>query len=75
MTEKNRRKAMDGLIPVYEFNEQKIAGSQMLLNEWFSFFKDVRKEFPLKKQNLDGIRSRISDNFGLELPRADHQLP
>ena len=37
------------LIPVYEFNEQKIAGSQMLLNEWFRFFKDVRKEFSAEK--------------------------
>jgi putative nucleotidyltransferase with HDIG domain len=67
MTEKNRRQAMDGLIPVYEFNEQKIAGSQMLLNEWFRFFKEVRKDFLLKKQDLDGIRSRIRENFGLEL--------
>jgi putative nucleotidyltransferase with HDIG domain len=68
MTDANRRKAISTLIPVYEFNEQKIAGSQMLLNEWFSFFKDIRKEFLLKRQNLEGIRARIRDNFGLELP-------
>jgi cyclic-di-AMP phosphodiesterase PgpH len=70
MTVQNRRKALANLVPVYEFNEQKIAGSQMLLNEWFKFFKDIRKEFPLKKQNLAGIRARISDNFGLELTPA-----
>ncbi len=67
-TELNRRKAVAGLIPVYEFNEQKIANSQMLLNEWFRFFKDIRKEFSQKKLNLNGIQARISDNFGLDLP-------
>lgn len=69
-TVQNRRKALDSLVPVYEFNEQKVAGSQMLLNDWFKFFKDIRKEFPLKKQNLASIRTRISENFGLDLPPA-----
>lgn len=69
-TELNRKKALANLIPVYEFNEQKIAGSQMLLNEWFRFFKDVRKEFSQKKIDLNGIRARISENFGLDLTTA-----
>lgn len=68
MTELNRRKAVANLIPVYEFNEQKIANSQLLLNEWFGFFKDIRKDFSQKKINLNAIRARISDNFGLDLP-------
>ena len=71
MTEQNRRQALEALIPVYEFNEQKIAGSQMLLNEWFRFFKEVRKDFLLKKQDLDGVQTRIRENFGLELRPAD----
>ncbi|MBU4267542.1 MAG: HDIG domain-containing protein [Acidobacteria bacterium] len=70
MTELNRRKALDLLIPVYEFNEQKITGSQLLLNEWFKFFMDIRKELPLKTQNLEAVRTRISENFGLDLPTA-----
>jgi putative nucleotidyltransferase with HDIG domain len=70
MTQQNRRKAVANLVPVYEFNEQKIAGSQMLLNEWFKFFKDVRRELPLKKQRLADIHDRISENFGLEMPVA-----
>ena len=68
ITELNRRKAVANLIPVYEFNEQKIANSQLLLNEWFGFFKDIRKDFSQKKINLNAIRARISDNFGLDLP-------
>jgi putative nucleotidyltransferase with HDIG domain len=71
MTELNRSKALANLIPVYEFIEQKIAGSQMLLNEWFRFFKDIRKEFSQKKLDLNGIRTRISENFGLDLPNQD----
>ncbi len=67
MTEQNRHQALDALIPVYEFNEQKIAGSQMLLNEWFRFFKEVRKDFLLKKQALAEVQTRIRENFGLEL--------
>jgi putative nucleotidyltransferase with HDIG domain len=70
MTQQNRRKAVANLVPVYEFNEQKIAGSQMLLNEWFKFFKDVRRELPLKKQRLADIHDHISENFGLEMPVA-----
>ena len=70
MTELNRKAALAGLVPVYEFNDQKIAGSQMLLNEWFRFFKDVRKEFSQKKLNVNVIRDRISENFGLDLPPA-----
>ncbi|MCU0236279.1 MAG: HDIG domain-containing protein [Acidobacteria bacterium] len=66
MTELNRRQAMEALVPVYEFNEQKIAGSQMLLNEWFRFIKEVRKDFLLKKQDLEAVQARIRENFGLE---------
>jgi putative nucleotidyltransferase with HDIG domain len=68
--ELNRREVLDNLVPVYEFNEQKIAGSQMLLNEWFKFFRDIRKEFPQKTLNLSTIRTRISENFGLDLPET-----
>jgi putative nucleotidyltransferase with HDIG domain len=71
MTELNRGQALDALIPVYEFNEQKIAGSQMLLSEWFRFFKEVRKDFLLKKQDLEGVQARIRENFGLELRPPD----
>jgi len=71
MTEQNRRQALEALIPVYEFSEQKIAGSQMLLNEWFRFFKEVRKDFLLKRLDLDGVQTRIRENFGLELRPAD----
>ena len=71
MTELNRRQALDALIPVYEFNEQKITGSQMLLSEWFRFFKEVRKDFLLKKQDLEAVRTRIRENFGLELRPLD----
>jgi putative nucleotidyltransferase with HDIG domain len=67
MTELNRQKARANLIPVYEFSEQKIASSQMLLNEWFNYFKGVRKEWAKGRLNLDQIRSQISGNFGLEL--------
>jgi putative nucleotidyltransferase with HDIG domain len=68
MTELNRRKALQNLVPVYEFNEQKIAGSKMLLNDWFKFFKEIRNEFRQRKLDIAGVSKRISENFGLELP-------
>lgn len=70
MTELNRQKARANLIPVYEFNEQKIASSQMLLNEWFKYFMGVRKEWAKGRLKLDQVRSQISGNFGLELSNA-----
>lgn len=70
MTELNRQKARANLIPVYEFNEQKIASSQMLLNEWFKYFMGVRKEWAKGRLKLDQVRSQISGNFGLELSTA-----
>ncbi len=74
MTELNRRQALVDLVPVYEFNEQEISGSQMLLNEWFGFFKEIRKNFSLKKRNLEDIRVRIYENFGMELPTSAIQV-
>jgi putative nucleotidyltransferase with HDIG domain len=67
MTELNRQEARASLIPVYEFSEQKIASSQMLLNEWFKYFKTVRKEWAKGRIKLDQLRSQISGNFGIEL--------
>ncbi len=71
MTEQNRRQALEALIPVYEFNAQKIESSQMLLNEWFRFIKEARQEYLLKRSPLEGLRAGIRENFGLELqPQA-----
>ncbi|HSQ35014.1 MAG TPA: hypothetical protein VLQ89_03385, partial [Candidatus Binatia bacterium] len=67
MTELNRRKALANLIPVYELSDQKIAGSQMLLNEWFKYFRNLRKEWTRGKLDLEAVRAHISSNFGLEL--------
>ncbi|MBN2399319.1 MAG: HDIG domain-containing protein [Candidatus Aminicenantes bacterium] len=67
MTELNRQKARANLIPVYEFSEQKIASSQMLLNEWFEYFKEMRKQWTKGQLDLDEVRSDISSNFGIEL--------
>lgn len=70
MTEANRQKARAGLIPVYEFSEQKIVGTQMLLNEWFEYFKAVRKEWAKGRVKPEQVRSQINANFGLELSGA-----
>ncbi len=71
MTDANRRKSLAALVPVYEYNEQKISGSQLLLNEWFRFIKEARRDFLLKKADSEGICARIRENFGLELrPQA-----
>ncbi len=67
-SEQNRRKALAAVVPVYEFNEQKTAGSQMLLAEWFRFFKEARREHLLGKADLAAIGARVRENFGIELP-------
>jgi hypothetical protein len=66
-SEQNRRKALAGVVPVYEFNEQKTAGSQMLLAEWFRFFKEARREHLLGKADLAAFAARVRENFGIEL--------
>jgi len=71
MTELNRQKSKAGLIPVYEFSEQKVESSQMLLNEWFKYFKAWRKEWAKGRLNQEEVRSQISRNFGLEMSAAD----
>jgi putative nucleotidyltransferase with HDIG domain len=67
MTKLNREKARAGLIPVYEFSEQKNESTQLLLNEWFKYFKGARKEWTKGQLNLEQVRSQINSNFGLEL--------
>lgn len=68
MTEQKRSQALAALIPVYEFNVQKIESDQMLLAEWFRVFLDSRKEFLQKRLGLEELRSRLRDDFGVELP-------
>ncbi len=67
MTELNRQKSRANLIPVYEFSEQKFASSQMLLNEWFNYFKGMRMDWTKGQVDLEAVRDHISANFGLEL--------
>jgi len=67
MTELNRQKARAALVPVYEFSEQKITSSQMLLNEWFKYFKEIRKQWAMGKLNIDDARSHIRSSFGIEM--------
>jgi len=75
MTELNRQKAKDNSVPVYEFSEQKIAGSQMLLNELFNYFKSARLEWAKGKLDLEAAHAQIRGNFGLDLPaRAVREL-
>jgi putative nucleotidyltransferase with HDIG domain len=73
MTDQNRLQALADVIPVYEFNEQEVSGSQLLLNEWFGLFRDIRRELPLKGRALQAFRARISENFGMDLPAASIQ--
>jgi putative nucleotidyltransferase with HDIG domain len=67
MTEAKRKEAKTSLIPVYEYSEQKSASSQMLLNEWFKFFKGARKDWAKGRVKPEQLRSQISANFGIEL--------
>lgn len=68
MTEQNRTQALAALIPVYEFNAQKIESGQMLLTEWFRVLLDSRKEYLQRQLGLEDLRARLRENFGIELP-------
>ncbi len=68
MTEQNRKQALAALIPVYEFNAQKIESGQMLLTEWFRVLLDSRKEVLQRRLGLEELRARLRENFGIEMP-------
>ncbi len=62
-----RKKMLEAVIPVYEFNTGMIRNTSFLLSDWFEFLKLNRLDFFRRENALDSIRAEILARFGLDL--------
>ncbi len=71
-TEENRQRAIENIVPVYEYQEEKETQTRELLNRWFDLIRTARKEYTKNKKELANIKNKIAGEFGLDFP--DTQL-
>ena len=72
MTESNRQKALVNVVPIYEFNQQKSLDAEIIINDWFKFIKELRKDYLNGRVSAARIRETAEKNFALEL--ADGEI-
>ena len=67
MTESNRQKILANAVPIYEFNQQKSLDGEIIINDWFKFIKELRKDYLNGRVSAAQIREAAGKNFALEL--------
>ena len=66
-TEQNRKRAAANLIPIYEYNDQKIQDAAILISDWITYLKDQRAGFRQGKTTPEHVQADIEKKFSLEL--------
>lgn len=70
-TETKWEKAIDNVIPVYEYHAEKEAKSLEMLDEWFNVIREAKKEYVKNKNQTKTIKKTMADRFGLEFSDQD----
>lgn len=71
-TEENRKRAIENITPVYEYDPDTSSNSQELLNQWFTLIRTSRKDYIKGKIDLTTIKNQIAAEFGLDF--SDREL-
>jgi len=66
-TEENRKRAIENIIPIYEYYAENQAKSQDLIIRWFHLIRTVKKDYIKNKKELTNIKDRIAREFGMDL--------
>jgi putative nucleotidyltransferase with HDIG domain len=66
-TEENRKRAIENIIPIYEYYAENQAKSQDLIIRWFNLIRTVKKDYIKNKKELTNIKDRIAREFGMDL--------
>ncbi len=68
-TEARKKKALEEVVPVYEYYEESQTNARDLITQWFQVITEARKEYIKSnkaKPVLIAIKNRIEKEFGLE---------
>jgi putative nucleotidyltransferase with HDIG domain len=70
-TEENRKRAVENITPVYEYDAEALTNSQELINRWFILIRTSKKSYIKNNNGLTDIKNKISDEFGLNLSERE----
>ncbi len=65
-TEKNRKQAIENVVPIYEFYPENKTKSQDLIIRCFNLIRAVKKDYIKNKKELTNIKERIAREFGMD---------
>lgn len=72
LNEKNRRRALSLVVPVYEVDESRAGASQALIEEWLRYIEDLRRRTPPGTADRGALAAEIGQAFSpLELDEAE----
>jgi putative nucleotidyltransferase with HDIG domain len=75
-TEAKRKQAIENLVPIYEYDDEKKNLAGNLINQWFQLMNKTRKNYIKSnkdKTELFKIKSQIETQFGLEFTSTEMQ--
>ena len=70
-TEAKREQAIENVVPVYEYHAEKEAKSLEILDDWFNFIHEAKKDYVKDKGQLKKIKKTMAERFGLEFSDRD----
>lgn len=72
-TEKNREKAIENVVPIYEYYAENQVKSRDLIDRWFRLTREVKRNYikNKNKKELSNIKNRIEKEFGLEFSEQE----
>jgi putative nucleotidyltransferase with HDIG domain len=67
ITELNRKKAIDKVIPIYEYYSDEKGSIQNLINDWFKLIRQSKRKYIKNPKELNNIKKSIESNFGIKI--------
>jgi len=71
-TDLKKKKAIDKVIPIYEYYLEEKGSIQNLINDWFKLIRQSKRKYIKNPKELNSIKKSIESNFGIKL--SDERL-
>lgn len=66
-TDLNKQKAIDKIIPIYEYYSDEKGSVQNLINDWFKLIRQSKRIYIKNPRELINIKKSIESNFGIKV--------
>jgi len=76
ITENKRKQALENIIPIYEYDDEKLIRTRNQLHEWFQVLSEAKKDYIKSRKDrtqLAKIKHRIEEKFGMEFSNSELQ--